>query len=174
MMEMRLPSVFTIRLAIGLVKGSLEPPDLFLLLLLGLLILGDIRGGDEHHRIISVMLNLRGTNLPPEPALPAATQDTVGMLHDLSPSESFPQGVQEGVQVIRMDQVGQRLRQRISLRSTSNDAAEAGADINHSGDIPHFQQRHTALHLLQQTAEGDGVDRADVLTACLLVAIPAL
>ena len=68
-----------------------------------------------------------------------------------------------------MDQVGKRPGQRIGLRIASDDPAEAGADIDYPRRFSHFQQHHTALHIFQQSGEGDGIDRPQILSLQFLI-----
>ena len=137
------------------VKSGLEPPELIRLVLLGFFELGYIRRGNHHHGLIAVVLDPRSPNLPPEPGLSLAAVDPVGVLHHLFLLKSIPQHEQNGGKVVRVDQVGQRFWQREALAVTPDEPAEAGADIDDPRDLPHLQQCHAALHVLQQGAEGD-------------------
>ena len=148
-----------------------EPLDLLLLPLLHLFEPGDVHRGEEHHRHAAVVLGLRGADLPPAPALPVPGTDAACLLHALPPAQPVPQRIQERIQIVRMEQLGQRPGHRTGIRIGPDDSAQAGADVDHLGALPHLQQRHTALHLLQQAAEGYGADRAEAVGPRLLIAV---
>ena len=67
-----------------------------------------------------------------------------------------------------MDELLPRHRQRQVLRLRADDAAVAGADIDHLWPRPHLQQGHAAVQVLQQPAQRDGAHGAELPARPLL------
>lgn len=92
----------------------------------------------------------------------------MGVLYHRPLPQSFPQGFDQRVIVVRVNEIRQRFGEWISARFAADDPAKAGADVNQTGGISHLQQRHAAVDIFQQAAEREGIDRADILRLLIL------
>ena len=152
----------------SLVQGSLQAADLRFLELLCLLEPGNIHPCDQQDRIRRIVFNSHGPDMPPSPSSRSfCRRDPVRMLHHFSTREAIPKRLLQRNQIIRVNQLGQRLGQWISFVIRPDQAAKAGADIDHPGMVPHLQQCHAAAQVFQQTAERDGTHRAEPTNAFL-------
>ena len=136
----------------GQVKGGLEPTELIRLVLLGLLELGYIRRCDHHHGMVAVILDPCSPDLPPEPGLPLAAADPVGVFHHLLLLKPIPQYEQNRGKVVRVDQVAQRFWQREALAVGPDEPAEAGADIDDPGGTSPISNSATPLSMFSSRA----------------------
>ena len=157
-----------------LVQGRPELPDLLLLPPLRILEAGNVHRRDQHHRIGVVVLHPDAPDMPPVPAAPAIGGDAVDMLRRRLFLQRISQRLFQRGQIVRVDQFRKGLRQGKGAHVDPEDPAVAGADIDHLGRAPHFQQRYAAVHFFQQIAQGDRVHRAEDLLRLVLIAAAVL